>query len=170
VPFCWVSPPTYSSPHSCVSTDTRQDRFTTNYFLPDDSYGNVASGNYTLVSGEMNLITGAYTRLPSQTTGNIYGVGEPPNTSMLSIPTPWTSKGVGIAIPASEVGETSNITASSSTATRTVTLESTSISVSISSIFDAASHTSTPTVASVAGSRSASFTGIFLVTLLIALV
>ncbi|OQV03765.1 hypothetical protein CLAIMM_08768 isoform 1 [Cladophialophora immunda] len=87
VPLCW-------------------DRFTTDYYLPDGSYGSISSGNYTTPNGDYaNLITGSY-RLANGQTGNIYqgDTLEEPNTSTLPMPTPWTSKGVGSAIPASEVG------------------------------------------------------------------
>ncbi|KIY03438.1 uncharacterized protein Z520_00129 [Fonsecaea multimorphosa CBS 102226] len=82
------------------------DKFTTNYYLPDGSYGSITSGNYTTPNGDWaNLITGNY-RLANGQTGNIYqgDTLEEPNTSTLLMPTPWTSKGVGSAIPASEVG------------------------------------------------------------------
>ncbi|OQV03766.1 hypothetical protein CLAIMM_08768 isoform 2 [Cladophialophora immunda] len=82
------------------------DRFTTDYYLPDGSYGSISSGNYTTPNGDYaNLITGSY-RLANGQTGNIYqgDTLEEPNTSTLPMPTPWTSKGVGSAIPASEVG------------------------------------------------------------------
>ena len=157
------------SPFLAVSTDPRQDHFTTNYFLPDESYGNIASGSYTLASGDMNLITGNYTKLPSQTTGNIYGTGEPPNTSTLPMPTPWTSKGVGIAIPASEVGETSNITGAFTTATPTITLPSNRISATMSNSSEAPHTTSTPTVASVAVLVSGGLVGLLPFTLLVVL-
>jgi hypothetical protein len=153
----------------CASIDLRQDTFTTDYFLPDDSYGNVVSGNYTLVSGEMNLITGDYTKLPNQVTGNIYSPGESPNTSTLPMPAPWTSKGVGTAIPASEVGEASNITDSSSAATRTINLPSNSISPTTSGGFASAPQRSTPTVSSVAGSTTGGLSGVLILTLIMTL-
>ncbi|EXJ67506.1 uncharacterized protein A1O5_09519 [Cladophialophora psammophila CBS 110553] len=87
VPLCW-------------------DKFTTDYYLPDGSYGSISSGNYTTPNGDhANLITGSY-RLANGQSGNIYQEDtlEEPNTSTLAVPTPWTSKGVGSAIPASEVG------------------------------------------------------------------
>ncbi|EXJ82996.1 hypothetical protein A1O3_06813 [Capronia epimyces CBS 606.96] len=82
------------------------DRFTTNYYLPDGSYGSITSGNYTTPAGDhANLITGNY-QLVSGQTGNIYqqDPGEEPNTSTLLMPTQFTSSGVGSAIPASQVG------------------------------------------------------------------
>ncbi|MCJ1382466.1 hypothetical protein MMC17_005579 [Xylographa soralifera] len=83
------------------------DRFTTNFFLPDGSYGTIDSGSYTTSdSSNANLLTGQYT-LSNGTTGNIYGSAnspEVPNTSTLTLPTPFTSSGVGSAIPASDLG------------------------------------------------------------------
>ncbi|MCJ1284637.1 hypothetical protein MMC26_003972 [Xylographa opegraphella] len=83
------------------------DRFTTNFFLPDGSYGTIDSGSYTTSDGSnANLLTGQHT-LPNGTTDNIYGSAnspEVPNTSTLTLPTPFTSSGVGSAIPASELG------------------------------------------------------------------
>ncbi|KAL2434740.1 hypothetical protein ABEF95_006627 [Exophiala dermatitidis] len=82
------------------------DRFTTNYYLPDGSYGSISSGNYTTPAGDhANLITGTY-ELANGQTGNIYEEDpiEQPNTSTLLLPTPFTSSGVGSAIPASQVG------------------------------------------------------------------
>ncbi|MCJ1398037.1 hypothetical protein MMC11_001234 [Xylographa trunciseda] len=83
------------------------DRFTTDFFLPDGSYGTIDSGNYTTSDGSnANLLSGQYT-LSNGTTGNIYGSAnspEVPNTSTLTLPTPFTSAGVGSAIPASDLG------------------------------------------------------------------
>ena len=83
-----------------------QDKFTTDYFLQDGSYGSITSGNYTTPTGDQaNLITGNY-RMANGQTGNIYQGDrlDEPNTSSMPIPTPWTSSGVGSAIPASAVG------------------------------------------------------------------
>ncbi|MCJ1323318.1 hypothetical protein MMC15_008674 [Xylographa vitiligo] len=83
------------------------DRFTTNFYLPDGSYGTIDSGSYTTSDGSnADLLTGKYT-LSNGTTDNIYGStnsSEVPNTSTLTLPTPFTSSGVGSAIPASELG------------------------------------------------------------------
>ncbi|ETI26073.1 hypothetical protein G647_02850 [Cladophialophora carrionii CBS 160.54] len=69
------------------------------------SYGSIISGNYTTPDGgQANLITGNY-RLANGQSGNIYQDSlDEPNTASLPIPTPWTSSGVGSAIPASQVG------------------------------------------------------------------
>ena len=83
-----------------------QDRFTTDFFLPDGSYGTLVTGNYTSGSGDqVNLITGDFHAVSGEA-GNIY-CSNPlaqPNTASLSMPTPWTSKGIGTAIPASQLG------------------------------------------------------------------
>ncbi|KEF61438.1 uncharacterized protein A1O9_03004 [Exophiala aquamarina CBS 119918] len=87
VPLCW-------------------DRFTTNYYLPDGSYGSITTGIYHCASGgSANLFTGDYS-LPNGQSGNLYGQdpSEQPHTSTLHLPTPYTSSGIGSAIPATEVG------------------------------------------------------------------
>jgi hypothetical protein len=89
----------------CARTDLRQDSFTTDYFLPDDFYGNIAGGNYTLVRGKMNMLTGNYTELPNQMTENIYSSGESPTLRHSQCLSHELAKRVGIAIPASEVSE-----------------------------------------------------------------
>ncbi|ERF74529.1 hypothetical protein EPUS_08940 [Endocarpon pusillum Z07020] len=87
LPFCW-------------------DRFTTNFFLPDGSYGNLFTGYYNSASGAIaNLVSGDIA-LPNGRTANIYSDAPQarPVTSLLAVPTPWTSKGLGTAIPNSELG------------------------------------------------------------------
>lgn len=82
-----------------------QDKFTTDFSLPDGSYGVIVDGNYTASDGSTaNLLTGNYT-LANGKTGNVYSSpAEKPNTSTLTLPTPYTSAGVGSAIPASNLG------------------------------------------------------------------
>lgn len=83
-----------------------QDRFTTNFFLPDGSYGNIFTGYYKSASGAIaNLVSGDIA-LPNGRTANIYSDAPQarPVTSLLAVPTPWTSKGLGTAIPNSELG------------------------------------------------------------------
>ncbi|PGH23582.1 hypothetical protein AJ80_02362 [Polytolypa hystricis UAMH7299] len=92
LPFCW-------------------DRFTTNFFFTDGSYGSVTTGDYHAVNGaKVNLIAGNYT-FPDGKTGNIYAGhdDEKPNTSTMDIPTQWTSKGVGTAIPPTELGQVATV-------------------------------------------------------------
>ncbi|WEW62027.1 hypothetical protein PRK78_007527 [Emydomyces testavorans] len=82
------------------------DRFTTNYYLPDSSHGSITTGLYTTPSQDtVNLILGNYT-LSSGTTGNIYSSApdSKPNPSTLHLPSPFTAKGDGTAIPGSELG------------------------------------------------------------------
>jgi hypothetical protein len=82
------------------------DKFTTNYFLPDGSYGTIVGGAYTAASGDVaNLETGDYT-LANGTKGNIYANNESakPNTATLAMPSQYTASGVGSAIPASVLG------------------------------------------------------------------
>ena len=91
---------------SSLSLPFCYDRFTTNYYLPDGSYGTIYSGSYVSPAGTTaNFITGDY-ELYNGSTGNIYAgdEGEKPNTATLSMPTPYTSSGIGSAIPASGLG------------------------------------------------------------------
>jgi len=91
---------------SSLSIPFCYDKFTTNYFLPDGSYGTLAGGHYTSYTGdEANLQSGNYT-LENGTTGNIYGSDEAkkPNTATLAIPSQYTAAGIGSAIPASALG------------------------------------------------------------------
>ncbi|KAK5009261.1 hypothetical protein LTR28_001915 [Elasticomyces elasticus] len=83
------------------SNRRRTDKFTTNYHLPDGSYGQIASGAYTAADGSsVNLLSGAFTG-SNGTQGNIYSANTAaiPNTATLSVPPQWTSSGVGSAIP-----------------------------------------------------------------------
>ncbi|PQE22088.1 hypothetical protein CJF31_00010725 [Rutstroemia sp. NJR-2017a BVV2] len=82
------------------------DQFTTNYFLPDNSYGTIVGGSYTSASGaHADLATGNFTKADG-TSGNIYSAdpGSAPNTATLPIPSQYTASGVGSAIPASVLG------------------------------------------------------------------
>ncbi|MCJ1335466.1 hypothetical protein MMC09_000736 [Bachmanniomyces sp. S44760] len=89
------------------------DKFTTNYLLPDTSYGNVASGDYeTPDGGKINLLSGDYTQ-GDGTPGNIYSAPDAPskpNTATLSIPTVFTGTGVGSAIAVTSLGEEATYT------------------------------------------------------------
>ncbi len=88
------------------------DKFTTNFVLPDGSYGTVANGSYTSSSGDTaNLETGNYTLANGQT-GNIYSSNAvaKPNTATLPIPSQFTSSGVGSAVPISGLGSPVTLT------------------------------------------------------------
>lgn len=103
VPFCWVRIVVYSIVQGLSSRFSIQDRFTTNVYFADGWYGSIANGNFRSPSGrQVNLITGEY----EDGTRNIYAadLGARPNTATMDLPTPWTSKGVGSAIPASILG------------------------------------------------------------------
>jgi len=112
VPLCWVC---WFFSSGCVAHtehDPLKDRFTTNYYLPDGSYGSITTGIYHCASGgSANLFTGDY-NLPNGQSGNIYGQNpsEQPHTSTLHLPTPYTSSGIGSAIPATEVGTDASFT------------------------------------------------------------
>ncbi|KAJ8059168.1 hypothetical protein OCU04_012142 [Sclerotinia nivalis] len=103
--LCCVSSLTCLTMHS-LSIPFCYDQFTTNYYLPDDSYGTVVGGSYTSPSGATaNLESGDYTNKDG-TTGNIYSSNEAakPNTATLPMPSQFTASGVGSAIPASALG------------------------------------------------------------------
>jgi hypothetical protein len=88
------------------------DKFTTNFFLPDGSYGTVVNGSYTSATGDTaNLETGAYTLANGQT-GNIYS-SDPaakPNTATLPIPSQFTASGIGSAVPITGLGSPVTLT------------------------------------------------------------
>lgn len=81
------------------------DKFTTNYQLPDGSYGSLTTGDFTSGGSKANLLTGQYSKQGGES-GNIYASdgAARPNTATLSIPPQFTGTGVGSAIPASEIG------------------------------------------------------------------
>ncbi|TVY18203.1 hypothetical protein LARI1_G003124 [Lachnellula arida] len=88
------------------------DKFTTNFFLPDTSFGTLSLGTYTSRLGDFaNLQTGDYT-LTNGTKGNIYSdsPSAKPDFSTLVIPTQFTASGVGPVIPASALGGEVTIT------------------------------------------------------------
>ncbi len=117
--------------------DTEQDRFTTNYFLPDGSFGSLSNGSYMTPAGDKaNLLSGEY-ELANGEKGNIYDEdpADKPETSELPMPTPWTSQGVGSAIPGSELGTTTakaELTSASAMSAQSMTIKSSSASTSIS--------------------------------------
>ena len=80
-----------------------QDHFTTNFILPDGSYGTLDNGTYHSVDGFIiDFLSGSYTS--GTVTGNIYASSSPPNPADLPIPTPYTASGVGSAIPVTALG------------------------------------------------------------------
>ena len=83
-----------------------QDNYTTNYFLPGGSYGQIHDGSYTSTDGSTaNLLTGNY-KLGDGSLGNIYGTpATPPNTATLRLPTQYTASGTGSAIPVTALGQ-----------------------------------------------------------------
>ncbi|KAI4239257.1 MAG: hypothetical protein LQ349_000512 [Xanthoria aureola] len=88
------------------------DNYTTNYFLPGGSTGQIVSGSYSSGTGQANLIDGAYT-LTDGTKGNIYGSEDSPSkpdTAALPIPTQYTASGSGSAIAATALGQVATVT------------------------------------------------------------
>ncbi|EEH50276.2 uncharacterized protein PADG_06355 [Paracoccidioides brasiliensis Pb18] len=83
------------------------DKFTTNFYFVDGSYGSILTGIYnTSSNGIVDLVSGDYTRSNGEK-GNIYDGDEfsKPNTRTMQLPLAWTSEGVGSAIPGSELGD-----------------------------------------------------------------
>ncbi|KAF6235312.1 hypothetical protein HO173_006508 [Letharia columbiana] len=118
------------------------DNYTTNFFLPGGSYGQVHDGSYTSTDGSTaNLLTGNYT-LGDGSSGNIYGTpATPPNTATLTLPTQDTASGVGSAIPVTALGQE---------VTYTTTIPGTTVSPSvISTTISALTITGGSTVGSV---------------------
>ncbi|KAJ5052192.1 uncharacterized protein L3040_001951 [Drepanopeziza brunnea f. sp. 'multigermtubi'] len=83
------------------------DRLTTNYFLPDGSFGTVVGGAYTSAEGDTaNLETGAYV-LANGSRGNLYPAASsarPDTQTLPPTPSQLTDVGVGLAVPPSELG------------------------------------------------------------------
>ncbi|KAL8863863.1 MAG: hypothetical protein Q9198_010279, partial [Flavoplaca austrocitrina] len=89
-----------------------QDNYTTNYFLPGGSTGQIVSGDYSSSAGQANLIDGDFT-LTDGTTGNIYGSEDSPSkpdTAALPIPTQYTAEGSGTVLAATALGQVATIT------------------------------------------------------------
>ena len=83
-----------------------QDHFTTNFILPDGSYGTLDSGLYHAADGGGAFLgNGSFSTAGGKPTGNLYGdAAHAPNTATLPVPTPFTGTGVGSAIPATALG------------------------------------------------------------------
>jgi hypothetical protein len=93
----------------------------------------------------VNLLSGNYTR-PDDSSGNIYSDDEAakPNTATMGslMPTPWTSTGVGSAIPASALG---------GIATWTTVIEGTTVEASVASGSTVPGTTVAPVTTTVTG-------------------
>ncbi|KAL8996091.1 MAG: hypothetical protein Q9169_004330 [Polycauliona sp. 2 TL-2023] len=88
------------------------DNYTTNYFLPGGSTGQIVSGSYSSGNGQANLIDGDFT-LADGTTGNIYGSEDSPSrpdTAALPIPTQYTASGSNTVLAATALGQVATIT------------------------------------------------------------
>ena len=91
-----------------------QDRFTTNVAFADGTVGTVVTGVFNTSRGDViNLVYGDYV-LRDGTRGNIYdGATESSMKSdhnTLSTPMPFTSSGLGSAIPATGLGTMAELT------------------------------------------------------------
>ncbi|KAL9637711.1 MAG: hypothetical protein Q9164_002036 [Protoblastenia rupestris] len=91
-----------------IAAYLERDNYTTNYFLPGSSTGQIVSGIFNGPDGSAaNLIDGTYT-LKDGSAGNIYGSSDSPSkpdTATLPIPTQYTASGSGSAIPATALGQ-----------------------------------------------------------------
>lgn len=98
-------------PHNILlTTNLLKDRFTTNVYFPDGTYGTVVTGIFNKTNGDtINLVYGNYVLANGQT-GNIYNGQSAssmrPVTASMPMPKPWTSTGQGSAIPATGLGTT----------------------------------------------------------------
>ncbi|CAG8961065.1 hypothetical protein HYFRA_00002607 [Hymenoscyphus fraxineus] len=124
------------------------DKFTTNFVLPDNSFGTIATGAYSSSNGDKaNLLTGEYTLANGQQ-GNFYtsNSAAQPNTATLRLPAQFTGVGVGSAIPASELGAFRTLTFTTTLPGSTIpgtTISPTTVSGStLSSLVTASSLTS----------------------------
>lgn len=83
----------------------QDNRFTTNYFLPNSATGNVDSGSYIGPDGSTaNFLSGNYTKADGSS-GNLYPGSAPPNTATLDLPTAFsTASGIGSGIAATALG------------------------------------------------------------------
>ncbi|KAL8835145.1 MAG: hypothetical protein Q9176_007064 [Flavoplaca citrina] len=106
LPFCYL----YTRQTDPINQS--QDNYTTNYFLPGGSTGQIVSGNYSSSTGQANLIDGDFT-LTDGTAGNIYGSENSPSrpdTAALPIPTQYTAEGPGTVLAATALGQVATIT------------------------------------------------------------
>lgn len=132
IAMCWVrlnSPPTRSM------SDSVQDRFTTNVYFEDGTFGTVVTGEFNTTDGaSINLVYGSYT-MKDGTTGNIYGGAASSltelDTSTMPIPSPWTSSGEGSAIPVTGLGTTASLSVVTTTIPPTTIPASTESSITI---------------------------------------
>lgn len=112
------------------------DKFTTNYFLPDGSYGNIHFGSYTSSTGdEVNLISGDFISNGTGSTGNIYTAdeSEKPNTATITAPSQFTASGIGSAIPATALGAVATVVYTNVIQATTIQAVTLSASLSLSS-------------------------------------
>ena len=153
IAFCWVCNRIH--PKSVL---TEKDRFTTSYFLPDGSYGSASNGSYTTVEGDTaNLITGEY-HMRDGTVGNIYNESpaDKPESDELPLPTPFTSSGVGSAIPASQLGAqlSASVTSSSGSAALSSSSPTSTASVTSASVLPSTSTSSTTPITTTTATTS----------------
>ncbi|KAL8673631.1 MAG: hypothetical protein Q9168_001937 [Polycauliona sp. 1 TL-2023] len=88
------------------------DNYTTNYFLPGGSTGQIVSGSYSAGTGQANLINGDFT-LTDGTKGNVYGSEDSPSkpdTAALPIPTQYTASGPNTVLAATALGQVATVT------------------------------------------------------------
>lgn len=142
IAMCWVrlnmNLPQYAS------LTMFQDRFTTNVYFPDGTYGTVVTGDFNTSDGtSINLVYGDYT-MKNGTKGNIYNgdvsVSAKPDTTTMPMPSPWTSKGEGSAIPATGLGTTASLSVVTTTISATSFAASTGSSITVIATMTGCNH------------------------------
>lgn len=131
------------------------DRFTTNFFLADASYGTVSSGAYTTSTGDnINLISGDYV-LKNGSTGNLYANNAvaKPQTAGLNLPAQFTGTGVGTAVPASALGTLVTITITTTLPGTTITATTIPATTRSAQVVGGSLRPETTITATVSGSR-----------------
>ncbi|KAK5071309.1 hypothetical protein LTR64_007812 [Lithohypha guttulata] len=111
------------------------DRYTTNVFFPDGTYGSVVSADFNTSTGDsVNLVYGEYTLGDGQK-GNIYqgeaATSMKPDTATMTRPRSWTSSGEGSAIPATELGTSGEMSTMTTVIAATTEAASTGDSITL---------------------------------------
>lgn len=121
-----------------------KDRFTTNVFFPDGTYGTIVTGDFNTSDGTtINLVYGDYV-LKNGTKGNIYdgstSSSARPVTATMPMPSPWTSSGEGSAIPATGLGTTASLSIVTTTIPATTVAPTTDESITIIATMTGCNH------------------------------
>jgi hypothetical protein len=113
-----------------ADTDKLKDKFTTNFYLPDGSYGNIHDESYESALGiKVNMVNGAV----EGSANNIYANAQSskPSTASMDVPAQYTASGVGNAIPQSSVGNGLSVTITAATTVSAITIQATTVPATI---------------------------------------